>query len=425
MPRLRLGFLKNIILSAAALIGAVSTLEVGLGIREIYRPKSESRNGLCPLGLSDSRLLEPAWTTHHRVKPLQTLEAAIPGGGSLTLRTNSHGLRGAEVSVPKPEGVYRILYLGDETVFAAEVDEAETFCARLQATLKAQTGRNVEVLNAGVPGFCPLLSVLQYRHHLAGLEADLVILNFDMSDVADDHLVRRNTLLQDSRPAACPHPQLVLPSRKNPLRGWERFRTVQWCRGQVEGWNEDEAPRDDTDDIDTLQGRFAWLRDQPPDWSVYIEQSLEPIVLLEDLTRHFHGRLMVATAPMPWQVASDASIGRGVREAAGVSPNAFQKSRRPFEILRLWCDQHHVPLVDTSVVFQSTEGGARLFLKHAPRFSKFGHELYAREVSQAVLKLAEATATPTPLPAGSEPWTTIPPAPTRRAVAPPVERRRY
>lgn len=420
MPRLRFGFLKHLLLATAALVGLLSSIEVGLGVREIYRQPCESRNGLCPLGMRESQLLEPAWTTHHRLRPLQTVDAVVPGGGTVTMRTNGHGLRGGEVSVPKPAGVYRILCLGDETVLAAEVDETETFCARLQADLKARTGRQVEVLNAGVPGYCPLLSVLQYRHHLAGLEPDLVILNFDMSDVADDHLVRRNTLLHDSRPAACPHPMLVLGNKKTPLRGWEKFRTLQWCRTQLEGWNDEEAPRDDTDDVDTLQGRFAWIRDQPPDWSVYIEQTLEPIVLLEELTRHFQCRLLVATAPLPWQVSAEASAGRGVREAAGVPPNAYFPSRRPFEILQVWCDQHHIPLVDTSLAFQRTEEPVRLYLKHAPRLSKLGHELYARELGQAVIQ--STTPAPATIPGtGSEAW----PMPAQRAVAPPGERRRF
>ncbi len=59
MPRLRLGFLKHPFLAVAALVGLVSTVEVGLGIREIYRPPCESHTGLCPLGLRETRLLEP------------------------------------------------------------------------------------------------------------------------------------------------------------------------------------------------------------------------------------------------------------------------------------------------------------------------------------------------------------------------------
>lgn len=390
MPLLRLGFLKPPLLAVLALVGLVCTAEVGLTVREICRPPCESRSGLCPLGFDHSQLLERSWAAHHRLKPLQTVSSSVPGGGAVTLRTNSLGLRGGEVAVPKPAGLFRVLCLGDEAVFSAEVEEDETFAARLQELMSAGGANRVEVINAGVPGYCPVMSLLQFRHELATLEPDLVLLHFDMSDVADDHHVRRYVLQNDGRPSACPHPDLVAAARKSPLRGFEKFHTVQWCRSKLMDINEDEAPRDDTDDIDSLQGRYAWLRDQPPDWSVYIEQALEPIGQLDELVRHWRGRLIVSMAPDPWQVASDASIGRGVRERAGVAPNAHFESRRPFEVVGGWCAAHRIPLVDASLSFQSTPQPARLYLKHSPRLSPLGHELYARDLAQGIRRVLTA-----------------------------------
>ena len=89
----------------------------------------------------------------------------------------------------------RVLVLGDETILGLDVANADTFAARLQDQLRAAWRQPVEVINAAVPGDCPLLAALRLKHELLGLQPDIVICHFDMSDVADDYLYRRSLTL--------------------------------------------------------------------------------------------------------------------------------------------------------------------------------------------------------------------------------------
>ena len=70
-----------------------------------------------------------------------------------TIAIDSLGLRGDEVG-DKRDGERRLLVVGDSLVFGYGVDQAETFCAALQTTVRG-TGKVVTVGNAGVSGFNP------------------------------------------------------------------------------------------------------------------------------------------------------------------------------------------------------------------------------------------------------------------------------
>lgn len=355
----------------------VCVLEIGLQVLDSYTGQ------LSPRGPDGQTLLVDSWLTHHGLKPSQSLETRNPDTmAAVRISTNSFGLRGSEVAVPKPSNVYRIVCLGDEAVLAAELDQSDTFCAQLQELLQTRTPMRVEVVNAGVPGYCPLLSYLQVRHSLLSLDPDLLILNFDMSDVSDDHRYRRHTLIGgESMPLACPHP--ALDTRDSNRLAWpgDRFVIPRWCKQQVDRFTRHENGTEDLLDIDVPHGRYAWLRDNPPDWSVSIRQALSPISHLNRMAQQVRSQLVVTAIPAPWQVSASASNGAGVREAVGVPQNVVYRSRIPFELLGTHVRRHGIPYCDACSAFRSVEQPQRLFLKNAPRLSAEGHTLVARELA--------------------------------------------
>lgn len=69
-------------------------------------------------------------------------------GEIVTAHINSLGLRGPEIELNKPEGVTRILVLGDSYTYGVFVNDHETYCAVFQELLRKE-GHKVEVINAG------------------------------------------------------------------------------------------------------------------------------------------------------------------------------------------------------------------------------------------------------------------------------------
>jgi hypothetical protein len=72
----------------------------------------------------------------------------------IPVHTNSYGLRSDEFRVPKPEGTYRILNLGDSIALGWEVHQEDTYGKKLESMLnEQQSEQHYEVINAGIPGW--------------------------------------------------------------------------------------------------------------------------------------------------------------------------------------------------------------------------------------------------------------------------------
>lgn len=90
---------------------------------------------------------------------------------------NSRGIRGPEsLGYAKPEGVYRVLLLGDSFMEAVQVNDDETLGEQLRSLLQAQMDRPVEVVNAGVSGFGTDQQLLWLREEGVNYAPDLVLL---------------------------------------------------------------------------------------------------------------------------------------------------------------------------------------------------------------------------------------------------------
>jgi hypothetical protein len=125
-------------------------------------------------------------TLHHKFKPnakgrYKTTEF------DTDYNINSLGLRDREYSALKPANTFRILMLGDSFTEGDGVSSDETFSKLLEVKLRdLQGSQQYEVINAGVGSYSPLLEYLYLKNYGLQLHPDLVILNFDLSDVYDD-----------------------------------------------------------------------------------------------------------------------------------------------------------------------------------------------------------------------------------------------
>lgn len=66
---------------------------------------------------------------------------------------NAHGYRGRDFAATKPAGVTRIMFYGGSSVFDAETPKADDWPHQVERFLHADGFANVEVINAGIPGY--------------------------------------------------------------------------------------------------------------------------------------------------------------------------------------------------------------------------------------------------------------------------------
>ena len=98
---------------------------------------------------------------------------------------NSLGYRNDEFPLEKPSGVYRIVALGGSSTYDVSIkDNADTFTAQLERLLKEDYGyQNVQVINAGVPGYNSWEILVNLEFRVLDLDPDLVIIYENTNDV--------------------------------------------------------------------------------------------------------------------------------------------------------------------------------------------------------------------------------------------------
>jgi len=284
-------------------------------------------------------------------------------------------LRSPEVAVPKPAGTVRILLLGDSFTFGLRVADNETFGRQLEKRLRATYGSNsIEVVSAGVISYCPLLEYLQYRHHLHVLEPDLVVLNFDMSDVQDHMAYSRDAVLgPDGVPLFVTEPSLrnQTPSAMPKLLLFEWLgRRVQGLRGRVESTLQGVPFVRDTD-------RYLWTFDQGPELDAEARATMTPILHLSRLLARDRIPMVLATYPQPWQVSAEATPIPPIRDQYGIGQHTVHLNDRPFRKLEAFAAEHQIPFVNATSAFRQDATPVTLFLGNDFHFTPRGHQLYA------------------------------------------------
>ncbi len=110
--------------------------------------------------------------------------------GHSNVKINSGGFRGPEVTVAKPQDVFRVAVLGDSFTEAMHVPYDECFSAVVErelTTCKALAGRRAQVLDFGVSGYGTGQELLTLRDQALRYSPDIVVLAFfSGNDVSDN-----------------------------------------------------------------------------------------------------------------------------------------------------------------------------------------------------------------------------------------------
>jgi lysophospholipase L1-like esterase len=99
---------------------------------------------------------------------------------SVNIRTNEWGLRGAAVP-PRDPNTRRILVLGGSITLGWGVPEQDTMTERL-ASMFAQNGQKVEVLNAGIGNYNAERYVELFLRDLTGLQPSDIVVHYFLRD---------------------------------------------------------------------------------------------------------------------------------------------------------------------------------------------------------------------------------------------------
>lgn len=98
---------------------------------------------------------------------------------------NALGYRGDDIQQPKPDGIYRVVALGGSTTYGEFIPQAEdAYPAQLQTLLRTEYDHEqVEVINAGVPGYTTYGTFVNFAMRVLDLNPDMVIVYHAVNDI--------------------------------------------------------------------------------------------------------------------------------------------------------------------------------------------------------------------------------------------------
>ena len=173
--RRKLSLKKRLLFTVVAL--AICSIPAALGFELLLRLVDPQP--LLPRYVTDSgfgiRIHCPNISIHHTTPDYR-----------ISIHTNSLGFRAdREFPFAKPDGVFRIVGLGDSFTFGYGVEAKDTYLARVEQLLREQ-GRNVEVINMGVSGAGSAEELILLNELGLKFDPDLVILGYCTNDIADN-----------------------------------------------------------------------------------------------------------------------------------------------------------------------------------------------------------------------------------------------
>ena len=332
---------------------------VGIGLAEVYfrlvRPPTRHAY------MTEDRVL------HHRIRP--NLDVISSG---VRFTTNSLGLRDRDYPMPKPPGTFRILMLGDSFTEGGGLDIDDTVAKVVEAGLRrGRCGMVVDVVNAGHGSYSPILEYGLLRDVGLRLQPDLVILNFDMTDVHDD-VVRTRIARLDARglptavvgnrrietwlimPPVLPRPFHALEDWVGRLAAYQALRKSRLGLSWFGRFNLSQPELEARGLIGNLRfDHLALARDADfPDVRAGWALTRRYLSGIHEMARRHGAGFALVVYPHAYQVSATASPGG--RERFGMGAGLFA-STRPFAILEEFGAREGIPVIDLLALFRERE----------------------------------------------------------------------
>jgi hypothetical protein len=188
----------NVAISLGAVLVTLVVLEFAL------RPFVE-----LPATIGSSSYTTPDPVLGWRLKPNED-RLVWMADRNVRIETNSHGFRDVEHAYEKPDGVFRVLVLGDSFMEGFSVSADEVFARRFEELAHEAGLSQVEVINLGVGGYSTLQSYLAFVEEGVKYQPDLVLLGFFTgNDVQDNYRPLQIAMSDESGSSVANRPYLI------------------------------------------------------------------------------------------------------------------------------------------------------------------------------------------------------------------------
>lgn len=178
MPRPR-RILRRLLLTVVGVVLAAVLVELGALVWLRWFAGDETFQRYASIGQLRARFGEFERFRAHRHLGF----ALAPGYQKGTNRHNQLGFRGEEFALDKRPGCVRIACCGGSTTYGEGVQDFRVSMPHLLEQQLRRDGRDVEVINAGCPGWTTLETLINFETRLLELRVDHVVVYHGINDV--------------------------------------------------------------------------------------------------------------------------------------------------------------------------------------------------------------------------------------------------
>lgn len=325
-------------------------------------------------------------------------------------RVNRLGLLGPEVSVEKPADTFRILVLGDSYTEAFQVEEQDKYTTVLERQLNdyfSDKKIKIEVLNAGVRGYSPIVHYQSYKTRWAKLNPDLVIVQMYTNDVFEDNHMRARSFMDadglpiklnyyftkdfvdnDGQISFNPDTDYLNSRPHRKLLDWSRlyeYCFVKWTKAQFKS-DVNKMMRDKKSYFDGYQ--FFILQDHPEE-KTFGEKDFRKRTMrdtehylsaLKNLVEKDGAEFLFFYIPMEAQLKLDH-----YGEISTVFFGGLQAGRRIDDMLEEYSSMNNVRFIDLLDTFQQN-ARERLYFEYDGHLTPYGQSVVAMKLSEYLIQ---------------------------------------
>ncbi len=266
----------------------------------------------------------------------------------------------------------RVLTLGDSFVFGWGLNKESTFQEILEARLEKESGKDIEVINAGVSGWATQQAFVYLNKTIDRFEPDAVMYGFFNNDVKEDmtnneSVVRNNCLVKKNSYEAKQFLNLHVRSYaaiKNLLMQTKIFDALFYKVKHKVAYNYDVFEKEQSNEM-----RNGWVF------------SLLQIKKMNELCEAKGCRFILVYIPQRDQY--DLKYRAGYLNANGLNEADFDFGY-PNELLKRFCEKEGIVYVDLLERFNSQNITEQLYFEHDPHFNEAGAREWAEGVWEEV-----------------------------------------
>ncbi len=369
-------FVKNFLTISLSVLVTLGLLEIGIRYLNSYMGHYPQK---------DPNL-------HHSLVPNAKLHTSN-NEFDVTYQINSYGLRDYEYLLEKPKDVYRILMLGDSYTFGIGNNLEDTFSKVLERDLNKVGGKKIEVINGGCSSYSPLLEYLFLIYKGLALNPDLVILNYDISDVQDDYKYGQ-VAIRDSSGKALKVPPVdvqyyyreIKKGYKSKFAFLEKSELYQFVMKRYYQLSKKKDAPHFYEQAQIVAGDIEYdrdlpMREQSGDWKKHFENSAQNLKRIQELLKEKNIEFVITVYPYGNLLnEKEWAIGRKLRGF-----DAKKYSTPLFDYLQEFCQQAGIPFLNMKAAFEASKDFP-LYYPYDGHFTPAGHQIVAQALKDFLLQ---------------------------------------